>query len=169
MIKNGPGHVGPFRVIPPPPSFQGEFQNGCVSVHPGTGGCWIDGTVDTSLHDHHLIPQNAGGTNGPQARICSDCHNAIHHAAELEVTAEEYVKLRDCKKDWSKFGPATMARANFLIQVIMRSEAIAATSANKTTKVGMTLSAVENNKLEYLARRFGMSKTKVIRHLIMKE
>ncbi len=44
-------------------------------------GCRVMTTAALS-HEHHVIPQAAGGTAGPTERICADCHGAVHRVAE---------------------------------------------------------------------------------------
>jgi len=42
------------------------------------GGCQEPVTTRTS-HEHHLIPQAAGGRFGPKTRLCAQCHTLVHH------------------------------------------------------------------------------------------
>lgn len=129
---------------------------GEVTAHEVTGGCWIDRTVDTSLHDHHVIPQAAGGRDGPQVRICSDCHNAIHDAADKGLDVIDYIELPDAKKRWTT--RQAVARAGYLIRTIRTALEVARQSANKTTGVNLKLNGEENARLEYLAQRLRCSK-----------
>ena len=42
---------------------------------------FVCGVGTASTDEHHIVPQNAGGTDGPTVSLCANCHNAIHVAA----------------------------------------------------------------------------------------
>lgn len=140
-----------------------DLPHGKVTAH-DRGGCWVCGVKNVSFNAHHIIPRNAGGTNGPQVQICSECHDGLHHAAHLVISADDYALRPDAKQKWVSM--ESRQRAEFLIQLVRRSQEVASRSENKTTKVTLTLTGEQDRKLTYLSRRLGMSKADTIAHLI---
>lgn len=128
------------------------------------GGCWVCSSTRGSQHSHHIIPRNAGGEKGPQVLLCNDCHEAIHHAAKMEVDADTYSVLEKAKQRW--IGQGVRKRASFLIALIINSEGLISKSVNKTTKINLELSGEENEMLEYWARRLRLSKANALKHML---
>lgn len=140
-----------------------ELKHGEVSCHVN-GGCWICSELKSSFNDHHIIPRNAGGTNGPQVHICSACHDAIHHASQLKLTSEDYSLRNDAKQRWITLESKT--RSAFLINLIINSESHAKKSENKSIVLTVRLTGKDNKKLEYLSKRMKLSKQETLIKLI---
>ena len=128
------------------------------------GGCWVCSKLDSSMHSHHVIPQANGGRNGPRVLLCSSHHDTIHHAAKMGIDALSYNKLENKKGSFAT--PQQAKRGSYLIQLIIVSEEKAKQSKNKTTKMNLTLTGRENEKLTNFAKRLGLSKVATIKHLI---
>lgn len=133
--------------------------------HPRTSGCWIDALRLSSLHDHHVIPRAYGGSDGPRVMICNSCHEAIHDAAEKNLTAEQYSIQKAAKKCWNK--PEDLYRANHLIKIIQEAKQMASKSSNKTVLISVRLSAKENQILSDFAKLNGLSKKNALKQLII--
>lgn len=71
--------------------------------------CWVCGSRD-GLHDHHVVPQSCGGTNGPTVTLCAVHHNVIH--------SEAYLKPDDRR---FRGAPAAVIKLAYLTQVIYNS------------------------------------------------
>lgn len=142
-----------------------DLPHGKVTAH-DRGGCWVCSVKNVSFNAHHIIPRNAGGTNGPQVQICSECHDGLHHAAHLVISADDYSLKPDAKQRWRT--TESKQRADFLIRLVINSQSLAAKSDNKTTLVTVKLSGEHDRKLTYLSRRLGLSKHDTLLHLIDK-
>lgn len=134
----------------------GNLVMGRVVGHPDTGGCWIDGLLSSSLHDHHIIPRNAGGLNGPRCLLCNSCHESIHDAAKKQHTATDYLYENDSKAPDSWSSSVARGRADYLISTIIRTEALAAESANKTKATSLKLTPLADAKIKAYMRRHGI-------------
>jgi hypothetical protein len=58
--------------------------------------CWVCRRLfnHSLLHeDHHIIPVAYGGADGPQVRICSDHHTALHTIALRLYNGKPYFEL----------------------------------------------------------------------------
>lgn len=63
------------------------------------------------IHEHHIIPQSAGGSSGPTIDICSQCHDALHlcatkilagKGAEAQIIAGNIFKDKKLSQDLVK-------------------------------------------------------------------
>lgn len=127
--------------------------------------CLICDDEVPSIHQHHVIPRNAGGTNGPQVGICNDCHDGIHDAAKKKMTAVQYMNTESRpKQEW--VGGIQIEKADYFIRVIINSEAVAKTSQHKTTAMNLRLSGDEERQLANFAKALGKSKEASLKILI---
>ena len=64
--------------------------------------CWVCGTrFKTSVppgpanrEDHHIVPRNAGGTDGPQVSLCDSHHTVVHKIASRAKTGNnDFISL----------------------------------------------------------------------------
>lgn len=55
--------------------------------------CPLCGRAVARLTKHHLVPRTRGGRDGPTARICADCHDAIHELFSNKELAERLATL----------------------------------------------------------------------------
>lgn len=133
-----------------------QLPHGKVTAHEN-GGCWVCSVKNASWNNHHIIPRNAGGTNGPQVQICSACHDGLHHAATLRLAPEDYSLKSDAKQKWSN--QEARQRSGFLISLVLKTETLAKQSENKTTVLTLKLTGDLDRKLTYLSKRFSLSKT----------
>ena len=119
-----------------------------------------------NMHEHHIVPRNAGGLHGPTVWLCANCHNAIHHCADLKVSVKTYNQRGDRKQTFPIQG---RGRAAHLVQVIRRSARLMQTQKaleRKPTRISLVLTGEENKHLTDLARHLGTSKTNAVRYLI---
>lgn len=140
-----------------------DLPHGKVSTG-ASGGCWVCEALGKSFNAHHIIPRNAGGTKGPQVRICSECHDGIHHVAKLGVSADDYVLVAGAKSNWKS--QEARERANFLVNLIITSESLANKSTNKSVMMNLKLTGEQNQKLEYLSKRLAKNKVDTLLHLL---
>ena len=129
-------------------------------------GCSLCGTVH-GLHEHHIIPRSCGGIHGPTVYLCQRCHEGIHHAATLGLSPKSYNDKPNRKQT---FPSRCYPKAYRLIQAIIRAEKLMAEQARmdrKPVRLSMTLSGDDNARLTALARHRGISKTKMLRYLIL--
>ena len=77
--------------------------------------CRIDVPVP---HQHHVIPREYGGENGPTVTLCGDCHTKIHAEAE-SVLAYMNNQSNKVRRVWRKNSEAE--RAKTLVAAIVKS------------------------------------------------
>lgn len=61
--------------------------------------CWVCPSTE-GIHQHHVVPQSCGGTNGPTVTLCGTHHSLIHteafrleHERRFQGTAQQIQKL----------------------------------------------------------------------------
>lgn len=58
-----------------------------------TGTCYVC-DKEKLVEEHHLIPQSRGGKEGPQVKLCTECHDKGHYLAISKRPLEEIVNPR---------------------------------------------------------------------------
>lgn len=135
-----------------------------TTAHEVTDGCWCCSTEEGSHHSHHIVPQNAGGKDGPRVLLCTPCHEGVHDVAKKKMEIVEYNQLDHAKQYWQT--PEAINRAGFLAQLILRSEELTKDSANKTIGMSLKLSGEENQILTYWSKRLRLSKEETVKRMI---
>ncbi len=75
-----------------------------------SGKCQVTGEFFVSLDEHHIIPQEYGGTNGPTIYLRPDIHQAIHRVAKNPATKDEF---------FSSLNPKSRQLVDMLIRKII--------------------------------------------------
>lgn len=130
--------------------------------------CWVCRVRFTSANPpgpaqeqrHHIIPQSAGGANGPQVSLCDAHHVKLHRIAEC-LGKKPYHQML--------VGEPTDARAKILWLATQVANAFAAVAndPNKTTVLSMTLDGEFRRHIDRLKPVLGVrSREQVIRYAI---
>ncbi|QJT70903.1 hypothetical protein GR7B_00105 [Vibrio phage vB_VcorM_GR7B] len=140
-----------------------KLENGYINIGET---CWMCPTKN-SLEDHHIIPRCSGGENGPQVRICSVCHSAIHKAAiSAKCVKGEWVagnaELKTFNAAWTT---ETQLLKSYLLASVIRSAAQHVKGDdNKTAKYSTTWSGEYRKIISDLKNATGIrNQDKVIR------
>lgn len=114
------------------------------------------------MEEHHVFPRNAGGTDGPLVRLCTQHHTAAHLVA----------KRMQSRKDPSELvanEPAVVRqKINYLANAIVKAEALAANDPNKVVTHTMKLGREEQAALKLLKQKYPKrSRSEIIRAAIL--
>lgn len=75
--------------------------------------------IPTGLaNEHHVVPQAAGGKDGPREYLCPTCHDTVHRAAEKMLGG----RLSDAEEQAAILyrSPATRRRLYHLASIVAR-------------------------------------------------
>ena len=119
-------------------------------------GCCVCGERDgsVSVHMHHVIPRSCGGERGPVVPLCAICHDAIHHAASLGITADDYADRTD-----RKAALRDRTAADALIGAIADAESVVRRSARRRVSMSLSLPADVSRALSRAASMAGKSRS----------
>lgn len=78
--------------------------------------CFVCTVEIAATHDHHVVPQAAGGAYGPEVELCPTCHNMVHNAAHL------LSRGKSADVQLAHLNDEARARASFLAQAIVVAE-----------------------------------------------
>lgn len=84
--------------------------------------CYICTQQDAVMHLHHVVPQSAGGKDGPTVDLCSRCHNLLHsHALSVAARVRNNGKTK-VRQFWKTSEEEANAQPllNELVQAILR-------------------------------------------------
>lgn len=119
--------------------------------------CWVC-LENVSLHEHHIIPQCYGGTDGPTVTLCATCHNGVHNVSDGRID--------DAPDYWSKTKQSEV-RSSYLVDMIKKARIMASNSQNRRVIVTMELSAEYQNKLARIQSVFGgIGRERALKRLI---
>lgn len=65
--------------------------------------CELCGRTEVETTEHHLVPREEGGNNGPKAFLCIPCHKTIHALyknKELAIRLNTIEALKADEKVW---------------------------------------------------------------------
>lgn len=100
------------------------------------------------VHVHHVIPQAAGGTNGPTVTICTHHHDMLHRIAEAWGASKLPLNQRAIPTaDTIGLSLDSVNRLAYLARCVDSSLRATANDPNKTAKVSLTLSGEERRML----------------------
>lgn len=115
--------------------------------------CWICNAfmVDgTKAHEHHCVPRNSGGADGPTVTLCSSHHNGIHDAAlacyphELSPKLNKWLeKLPHIKGAHERFA--------YLVHIIIQARKLTSKDVNKSRSISAKLTAKDAKVFDQLA------------------
>lgn len=114
--------------------------------------------AQSSPEYHHILPVAFGGVDGPQIRLCADCHSSVHRVAISAdykggvYSASSGVDLLTENEKWqcSRDPHTTRARAHWLVSVIVAGERSVQGNPNKITRKSLQLSGVEHTMVKEL-------------------
>lgn len=78
-----------------------------------SGTCEVTGKFYASLDEHHVVPQEVGGVNGPKVKLGPDVHQIIHRSVTNKQTRELFL---------SSLSSHQRMKAEYLIQAIIASK-----------------------------------------------
>lgn len=119
--------------------------------------CWIcQKRFKTSVppgpavrNDHHIVPRNAGGTDGPQVSLCDTHHSTVHRLAERLHSNKAYTELLFGEDDLSS------KKLLWLATTCYRAELAVVGDPNKHLGVSISLSTEEVQVMDALRVRYG--------------
>lgn len=123
-----------------------------------SGYCQVTGAYCASLDEHHVVPREFGGENGPTVLLSPSAHHTIHRSVNNPKVKDEFL---------SSLSTKGRALALSLIETIRKSEVV---HKEKTQKefitVSVKLRTQTHSKLYYIAKEQGLSVTKLISKLL---
>ncbi len=108
--------------------------------------CWVcNKRFKTSVppgpanrEDHHIVPRNAGGTDGPQVSLCDHHHTVVHKIASRAKTGKNVFTDLLLGEP-----PDQEQKLLWLASVIVRAERFAQNDPNKRFHSGVSLGPQE--------------------------
>lgn len=100
-------------------------------------------------HDHHIVPRNAGGEDGPLVSLCDTHHSVVHRLAERAHLKQDVKDLLTGEE------PRFVAKLVWLAKKVYDAEIAVQDDPNKHLGVSFKLSAEEVRVLDALRVRFG--------------
>jgi len=101
--------------------------------------------------DHHMIPQNAGGTDGPQVSLCDSHHTVIHKIASRSKAGKQFKEFLNGEDETS------IKKLLWLASLIVKSERLVVGDPNKSFNSGISLSLTDIAMLNKLRKIFPKS------------
>jgi hypothetical protein len=102
-------------------------------------------------HDHHIIPREYGGVEGPELHICPTCHDSVHRSATNPLVLDEFLSI---------LPKETKVIAKRLIEVISNHKAAGIKTG--TVKVSMDLPRELHNKLKQTASDLNVTQKQLL-------
>lgn len=107
--------------------------------------------------NHHIVPRNAGGEDGPQVSLCDGHHTLVHKLAQsMHRGAKVESFLAGLSRD-------QQSKLVWLSQVIVKAETAVADDPNKTYSSSIKFSPDELAMLRYIQTSLGKTRTEVIK------
>lgn len=145
--------------------------------------CWVcnrkfidSGGTDPSVirNQHHVVPQAAGGKDGPTVSLCSAHHDLLHWVAEKASSHRRLVNdfqrlAGEIDNLLTGLPGASKARVIYLADIVTRAFAATANDPNKRT--GLVINATPEfiSKLDSLKRALGAGSRESALILIVEE
>lgn len=118
--------------------------------------CEISGRKCPTLDEHHVIPREYGGINGPTVWIDPAIHQAVHRYVHKPH------KLNTFLANYEDEG--VRARIRMLVTAIKEAEATL--DRAQPTTLQITLKPEEYKKLTEMARRMSLSEPELVKRLV---
>lgn len=121
------------------------------------GRCFVTNEVSPTLDEHHVIPREYGGLNGPTVFLSPTIHQAIHRCAHNEEARAKFL---------AGLSPDARAKAKML----MFSLELSRSKLDKESKNEITiyLTPTQHDKLHRLSLNLKESVSKVATKLLTK-
>lgn len=81
-----------------------------------TNHCWSCNS-ELSLHQHHVVPREYGGSRGPTVTLCATCHNFIHAISTKVWVSKDTSYLNKIQSLGSNFNKTKLS---YMISVIIK-------------------------------------------------
>lgn len=123
--------------------------------------CWVTGDV-ASLHEHHIIPRECGGENGPTVTLSSDTHTIVHRVAEAYLTKPQPEHARYLRH-YARDLPPTLNHAealrkiDALARVIVQSTQLTKADPNRRKGYQFKLTAEDDRLVQELKTVFSVT------------
>lgn len=117
--------------------------------------CEISGREVPTLDEHHVIPREYGGINGPTVHIDPAIHQAIHRYVHNPKELNRFL---------SQYSLEVRARIRMLVTAIREAETTL--DRAQPTVLHITLKPEEYKKLTELANKMNMTEAGLVRHLV---
>ena len=117
--------------------------------------CEVSGRDCPTLDEHHVIPREYGGIDGPTVHIDPAIHQAVHRYVNNPTKLAKFL---------AHYGPDVRARVQLLVTAIK--EAQATLDKARTYTVTIELTKAEYEKLTRLARDNKSTETKIAKTLL---
>lgn len=118
--------------------------------------CEVSGRDCPTLDEHHIIPREYGGINGPTIRIDPAIHQAIHRYTNNPTELGRFL---------SKYSPEVRARIQMLVTAIKEAEI--QLERAPTYSITVTLPKEAFSKLERLAKDTNMPVSQAAKTLLV--
>jgi len=142
------------------------------SKHPATINlpyCWVckvkfvqHGGTEQPEH-HHVIPQNAGGANGPTVSICDTDHTKAHHIAiAIKGKKPYYTLIQGLEEDRIK-------KLMYLASMIVNAELATKDDPNKSAMAVLTLDRRQKEMIDKLKAVYNVSSREKVLSLALEK
>lgn len=118
--------------------------------------CEVSGRWVPTLDEHHVIPREYGGINGPTVWIDPAIHQAVHRYAHNSKKLDTFLAGYESAE--------VMARIRMLVTAIKEAEATL--DRAQPTVLQITLKPEEYKKLTELAKRMSVSEPELVKRLV---
>jgi hypothetical protein len=118
--------------------------------------CWCC-TSKFSLHDHHVVPREHGGNNGPTVTICASCHNIVHRIASRIVTLKSDAPITELRP--LQTSGYDVKKLGYLIGVIVRSQQTLKKLGPQPKKLGLVVKLDDEQRRKFLQLKKTLGKT----------
>ena len=130
-----------------------------ITQHIKREHCWVcRRKFDHELlhEDHHVIPCAYGGVDGPQVRLCSPHHTALHTVALRLYSGKPFFELLSSNQD-------TNERLLYLASVAHNARVAVLNDPNKKRVIVLSLKTVTWDKITRLKTVYGkLSREKLV-------
>jgi len=97
-----------------------------------------------NVEEHHVMPRNAGGTDGPLVRLCDSHHTLLHKVAERLHRKAVFTDLMVGEQ------PSSIPKIMWLAAAVVRSEKAVENDPNKHVQNSVRLSQEDLHMLKRL-------------------
>jgi len=91
-----------------------------------SGNCQVTNKFYASLDEHHIVPREVGGENGPKIMLGPDIHQIIHRSVTSKTTRELFL---------SSLSSVQRMKAEYLIQAIIAAKTVRKRTSKNEIKI----------------------------------
>lgn len=119
--------------------------------------CEISGRECPTLDEHHVIPREYGGINGPTVNIDPAIHQAVHRYANHQDKLNKFL---------AGYPAEVRARIQMLVTAVRHAEATL--ERVQSSVISITFSKEERKKLADIAKDMDMSESELVRKIVVR-